>query len=458
MNKGLYRAVCAVAAAALAFPLAACGSGGGDTGASGITADDVQAALDSDEDITLTVWTWAYDIRKKSTDAFMKKYPHIKIDLVSTGTSSDHYTKFQNVVKAGSGIPDIVQTDYDSMPQYAATGSLANISEESIEKEFGSLYADAAWNAVHMGDGLYGIPSDQAPVAMYVRADILEEYGIDVPTTWDEFEEAGKKLHEADPTKYMGVFDTSNAHFMDYFFRAAGVKTYSVDGTENVSFDMQNDETKGVMERIQRMIDEGVIEATATGTDQFTRDFLDGRYATWIDGCWRGALIASNMPSLEGKMTVELPPAYGDSSADLKTATIGGSMLAMTSACPKEKRAAAIAYMNWVSSDPDAIEAWRSYGGSYFNAAKSFQTDSEQANITDDFFRGEKVKAVYFESASKINDDWDVLPFNSQYAQEFVDTVVPELTEDGDLYNALGKWQSNLETYAEDQGFNVVDK
>ena len=72
------------------------------------------------------------------------------------------------------------------------------------------------------------------------------------------------------------------------------------------------------MERIQRMIDEGVIEATATGTDQFTRDFLDGRYATWIDGCWRGALIASNMPSLEGKMTVELPPAYGDSSADLK--------------------------------------------------------------------------------------------------------------------------------------------
>ncbi|AUE00481.1 hypothetical protein [Bifidobacterium breve] len=65
---------------------------------------------------------------------------------------------------------------------------------------------------------------------------------------------------------------------------------------------------------------------------------------------------------------------------------------------------------------------------------------------------------MYFESASKINDDWDVLPFNSQYAQEFVDTVVPELTEDGDLYNALGKWQSNLETYAEDQGFNVVDK
>lgn len=39
-----------------------------------------------------------------------------------------------------------------------------------------------------------------------------------------------------------------------------------------------------------------------------------------------------------------------------------------------------------------------------------------------------------------------------------MDTVVPELTEDGDLYNALGKWQSNLETYAEDQGFNVVDK
>ena len=80
-------------------------------------------------------------------------------------------------------------------------------------------------------------------------------------TTWDEFEEAGKKLHEADPTKYMGVFDTSNAHFMDYFFRAAGVKTYSVDGTENVSFDMQNDETKEVMERIQRMIDEGVQTA-----------------------------------------------------------------------------------------------------------------------------------------------------------------------------------------------------
>ena len=60
MNKGLYRAVCAVAAAALAFPLAACGSGGGETGGRGLFPGEVQVGVERGVGNPVHGWALAY--------------------------------------------------------------------------------------------------------------------------------------------------------------------------------------------------------------------------------------------------------------------------------------------------------------------------------------------------------------------------------------------------------------
>jgi multiple sugar transport system substrate-binding protein len=218
---------------------------------------------------------------------------------------------------------------------------------------------------------------------------------------------------------------------------------------------MTNEHATETTKFIQKLIDEKVLDPVASGTDDFNRAWEDGKYATWIDGSWRGALFVSLNPDLKGKISVTLPPSFGSGSEDVKTTEAGGSILSITSATPTDKQAAAVAFANWINSDPESIHAFQSVGGSYFMAAKSYQEDSSQAEIEDEYFGNEKVNAVYFDSATKLNTNWSTLPFYNQYGQEYKDTVVPQLKKGGDINSAIAEWQEKLKAYGTEQGFTM---
>lgn len=455
------KVLAAVASLSMVAGMAACGGegGGSNTSApasSGITMADVKAALESDKDITLNYWTWRTDIEQDSIDAFQAKYPHIKINVTATGAASDHYTKFQNVVKSGKDIPDVVQLEYDYLPQYAVTGSLLNFSDPTIESEMGALYNSAAWENSHVAGGLYGTPFDQGPEIMFVRHDVLDKYGIEIPNTWEEFEQAGIKLHQADPTKYMSFIDTTDVRYMAQIIRSSGAIPWTVDGVQNVELSMTDSKVKEAVDFIQRLIDEDVLEPVANKSDEYNRGFAEGRWAVQFDGCWKGTSFKSQQPQLAGVMEPALTPAWGNSTSDWKTGEVGGSMIAVTSATAKEKQAAAIAFVNWLCSDEESLKIVEDMG-SVFLAAKSFQKDPAQAEIVNDYF-GMTANKVYFDAASKLSSGWSVLPFNSQYATTYKDIIVPELKKGGDLNAAFAKWQDSLKTYAEGQGFTITTK
>lgn len=461
MSMKMKAAVAAVSAAAMALTLGACGTGSNGGSASGKTAvsySDVEAALKSDKDINLTMWAWSYDTMKPSVEAFEKKYPHIKIDFKSTGASADHYTKVQNAIKAKKGLPDIVQLEYDALPQYAVQGALVNLNGDGIDSNIGKLYNDAAWKNVHVGDGLYGIPQDQAPIAAWYRTDILDQYGIKIPTTWDEYEQAGIKLHKADPSKYLGFIDTSGNRQFVQMLHAGDANPWTVEGLKDVTLNLTGDKSTKISDFTQKLIDEGVLAAVPSGTDEFNRAFADGKYASWIDGSWRGGLFATGNPELKGKLKAALPPSWGSSEDDLQVGEAGGSLLSVTTtADTKEKQAAALAFINWVNSDSESIDAFQTVGGSLFCAAKSFQSDSKYAETDDPYF-GQKVNEIYFKAAEKINTNWSILPYNNQMDSDFKDIVVPEMKEGGNITSALSKFQDKLKTYGTEQGFNVTAK
>ncbi|WEV53280.1 extracellular solute-binding protein [Bifidobacterium sp. ESL0704] len=454
--------IAAVASVAMLASLGACGSGSQSSSSSSkkdgasISMNDVNAALKSDKDVKLNFWTWRDDIEGPSIAAFEAKYPHIKINVVKTGAAADHYTKFQNVLKSKKDIPDIVQLEYDYLPQYAVSGSLLNFSSPSIESSMGKLYNDASWRNVHVADGLYGVPLDQGPEAFFWRHDVLDQYGIQIPKTWKEFEESGIKLHKANPNKYMGFIDTTDVRYMASIIRQSGAIPWQVDGVQNVKLSMTDAKVKEAVNFIQRLIDEDVLEPVANKSDEYNRGFAEGRWAVQFDGCWKGTSFTQQQPSLKGKMEVALPPAWGDDASNLKTGEVGGSLISVTSATAQEKRAAAIAFCNWMSSSKESINEFQKTG-SFFNAAKSFQEDPKQASVKNDYFGGQQVNKVYFESAKKLSSGWTVLPFNSQYATSFKDIVVPALKKNGNLFGKFAPWQANLKQYAEDQGFKITE-
>ena len=134
-------------------------------------------------------------------------------------------------------------------------------------------------------------------------------------------------------------------------------------------------------------------------------------------------------------------------------------MMSVSAACPKEKQAAALAFINWLDSDKEAIQSWQDNNhGNYFMAASAYQDSEDIRNMkeTDGYFVNTDVNSIYFESMDKVNTDWEYLPFMSQVGVVYKDVITPEMKVGGDMVGAMAKAQEKLKTYAKDNGFKVT--
>jgi len=164
----------AAAATAAMLALAACGSGSdksttGNNGGSG-SATDVAGALAKGGNIT--VWAWDGTIKDVAA-GFEKKYPKVKVNLVNAGTGDKQYTALQNVVAAGKGVPDVAQIEYFAVLQFALSKSLANISSFGAT-DLKSNYTPGPWNAVTPNGGVYGLPLDSGPMALFYNKEVFD--------------------------------------------------------------------------------------------------------------------------------------------------------------------------------------------------------------------------------------------------------------------------------------------
>uniref|UniRef100_UPI0026D5FCCF ABC transporter substrate-binding protein n=1 Tax=Rathayibacter sp. VKM Ac-2630 TaxID=1938617 RepID=UPI0026D5FCCF len=221
-SSALRRTLTVAAAAALAAgSLAACSApspgGGGGTSAEGGTAADLDAALEAGGKITYWSWTPSAEAQ---VAAFEEAYPEVDVELVNAGTNTEEYTKLQNAIKAGSGAPDVVQIEYYAMPQFALSDSLLDLSQYGLG-DLEDKFSASTWGSVNVDGKLVGLPQDSGPMAMFYNKTVFDQYGIAVPTTWDEYVAAAEKLHTADPTKYITA-DTGDAGFATSMIWQAG--------------------------------------------------------------------------------------------------------------------------------------------------------------------------------------------------------------------------------------------
>jgi multiple sugar transport system substrate-binding protein len=196
-----------------ALALAGCSSGGtdasGDSGSAGAGSfDSVEAALEKGGEITYWSWTPSAEAQ---VAAFQKEYPNVKVNLVNAGTNNEEYTKLQNAIKAGSGAPDVVQVEYYAFPQFALTDAFADLAPYGFA-DFEDDYTASTWNSVTSGDAIYGLPQDSGPMALFYNKAVFDAAGVEVPTTWDQYYEAAKTIHAANPDTYI-TNDTGDAGF-----------------------------------------------------------------------------------------------------------------------------------------------------------------------------------------------------------------------------------------------------
>ncbi|MEV8347763.1 ABC transporter substrate-binding protein [Streptomyces niveus] len=427
----------------LALGATACGGSDGDNSdQKPVSAEDMRAALKKGG--TVTVWAWEPTLEKVAAD-FQVKYPKVKINLAGERSGDKHYTALSNAISAEKGVPDIAQVEYFAVGQYSLTKGLTELSPFGAGK-LADTYTPGPWNAVSDGDKVYGLPMDSGPMALFYNKRIFDKYEIAVPTTWDEYVDAARELHKADPKVFIAN-DAGDAGFTTSMLWQAGSRPYTVDGTK-VKIDFADAGAKKYTDTWQPLLDEKLLAPINGWTDDWYKGLSDGTIATLTTGAWMPANFVTGVPKAAGDWRAAPMPAW--TKGDKASAENGGSSLALP-ALGKNKELA-YAFAEYANAG-DGVRTRVEQGA--FPATTAELRSDEFRNTEFEYFGGQKANEIFADSAAGVADDWSYLPFQ-QYANSiFNDTVGKAYVSDTELTAGLKSWQDASVKYGKEQGFTV---
>lgn len=438
MKKNIWmRAAVVVGAASLMMgALAGCQSGS--DAASGGSKADIDAALKKGGE--LTWWTWG-DTTQGWADAFTKEHPNVKIKVVKLDNPDATVTKLQNAVKAGSGAPDIVPVEYQTMPQLTMSGALADMTPYGLDG-YKDKFTASTWNAVNVGGKLVGIPLDSGPMVMIYNTKLYAAAGItEAPKTWDEFVADSAKLHAANPDAYIAT--GGDAGFFTSMIWASGGHPFKTEG-EKVTIDLQDTGSKKFADMWGGMLQKGELSPLATWSDEWTKALAQDKLGTLMMGSW---MIDMGEDYGVDKWKVAPMPTWDGTPGSAEN---GGSGISVTDQSKNKALAAAVLQLLADGKGRDLVNK------NGFPSTVATFDDQAWANRTfPAFVDGQKANQVGAASAKSVITGWQYLPFQGYANNVFGDSVGKAIGAKGDLNAALKEWQKTLVDYGNQQGFQV---
>jgi multiple sugar transport system substrate-binding protein len=423
--------------------LAGCApSGGGAANADMTTEEALEAGGE------LTYWAWSPGSEGKVA-AFEAAYPNVTVNWENLASGGELYPKITNALQAGTGAPDVVQLENTAIPQFALGDSLVDLAPYGLD-QYADQFGDGTWSAVEYGDEVVGLPEDAGPMAFLYNKRVFDQFGVAVPTTWDEFVEAAKTIHTADPNTYL-TSDGGDGLFVSSMSWQAGGHPFDVDGT-NITIDLADEGVKKWTGVWNELVEGKLLSPTTSYTDDWYKQLGNGQIASLVSAAWMPGLLAQAAPDGAGDWQVAPMPTYDG--GEPASANYGGSSQVVLN--QTENPALAAAFVEFINTDDAAVSELVSKGS--FPALLSAVEDPAFADLPNEYFGGQATNQVFIEASKAVPTGWQYLPFQAYAQSIFADSVGQAYVNHTDLDPALLEWQESLVDYGNDQGYTVNSK
>ncbi|PXA73361.1 ABC transporter substrate-binding protein [Cryobacterium arcticum] len=312
-----------------------------------------------DGPVELNYWAWAPNL-EQVVDIWNEENPDIQVTVQKQDGGDPAITKLLTAIKAGSGAPDLIQAEYQKIPTLVSSDALADLSEYGAG-DIEDSFADGVWDSVTLGsDAIYAIPQDSGPMMFFYRADIFDQLGLTVPTTWDEYAEVARAVHAADPAKYLGTFSSNDAGWFTGMAQQAGASWWGIDG-ESWSVDIADTPTETVAGYWGGLVEEGVIDNKPMYTPEWNAGLNNGQQVGWLSAVWAPGVLGGNAADTAGLWKAAPMPQW-DADAPA-TGNWGGSSTAVTTQSTHQE--AATKFATWLNTDEEAVQALVTTSGIY---------------------------------------------------------------------------------------------
>jgi len=336
----------------------------------------IAAATETSEEllppITVAIWSSPEHDNLVKVAAEYQKLTGNEVIIEEIARES-YFDKLKIVLVSGTSDYDAIYVDANEVPVYIEAEGLADlnqfIDDPNIVADFFSLEAlKPGVDFLSMYGKIYGFPSEGDTTWMFYRKDLLEDAGIDVPQTWDEFLAAAKVLNNP-PEIYGAVFgckpDEAIWDFQHYAFAfGSGI----VD--ENYNVIINNEQGVKALTFYSNMLNKyGVVppDVVTYGYNEILTALQEGKAALGIE--WMAATKDLQDPEKSPKIfkngeplvQYTMLPGIADESGKVIRGQ-GGSQWGWSIPIGAKNKLAAYKFIEWLTSKEGA-KLWALNGG-----------------------------------------------------------------------------------------------
>ena len=311
---------------------------------------------------------------------------------------------------------------------YAMRGLLYDLTEFSDYAEITKRFSRTASVPYEYKGGIYGLPSTETFQMLFIRTDIFEELGLEIPKTWDEFIDAAKVI----TLNNMNCGMTTDGFL---FLTQMGVSPYNEARTAT------------------NLMSAGAVEAYTFMTDFFTKykfpktysffnRFRTGLMPMAIASYAENATLRAAAPEINGKWRMVEIPGFQNEDGTISNA-VNGTGTANVILNWSDKKDKAWEFLKWWTSDDiqyrfsTNIESILGASGRYesanLNAVYRLGWDKATLQALQNQFDKvqnlPEVPGSYYVSRSVQQVFWNVVN-NGQNVEDMLEKWIPEADDE----------------------------
>lgn len=402
-----------------------------------------QDPTEQDNDAEIVIWTDA--TRQPAFEAYQKANPDANLKI-ETFDAAALLTKIQLFNRAGKGWPDVVFTGDPNQvaalasPLYDFAAPLDELVPESTLTDYGT-----GNDGCELQGKTYCLTNDIAQTVLWHDQELMEQFGYELPTTWDEYQALGEKVAMEHPGYIVGAF--SSFTYYDLFL-SSGCPTQTVVDEQVVNINLEDASCTRISSLLDPMLENGSVSRSGP-FDPTTQQLAKDRKILMMPGAsWYGDFVFGSKDSYnypDGVIAAASYPTWEGESTP-QTASAGGGIFVVSKHSKNLQGAADAAA--FAATDLEVQAAAPTYPA--FPPAAKAWCDNK---ATGTFYATDPCP-VLVEAAAQINHAAST-PVAYAPASVFNTTVVAKVTGGGNVEDGYADFQSQLSQLANQTGYAV---
>lgn len=294
------------------------------------------------------------------------------------------------------------------------------------------------------------LSNDIAQSVMYYNKPLMDEFGYEVPTTWEEMAALGEKLAVEHPGYLIGAF--GDALSLDMYFWTARCATGQLQEANTVYINVLAPECVRAAQWVDRMQELGVVADVGTFDPLFIDAANQDKLLILTAPSWFGEFVFGGQPDSvyytesNGQLGVALPPKW-EADDQPYFGGQGGAAWAVSKHAANPKLA--LELVEWLATaDGYQVDLAPTY--------PAYKPPAEKwvARIANVPLYANDPGPVYIESAAFEDPLFGIVTYDT--ATIFQTTVIAALNEGRTVESSLPAFQNALEQAAQVAGYEVV--